>query len=202
MRRVGLVLLFALVVLGVVVAGVAPASACSCVGVSDDEAFARADAVFVGDWIETLPGGAVPPAASADPQRLIFEVSGVYKGEVYARQSVVTAVDGGSCGLELQGDGPFLVFGRTAASRGEPGIEDGELAAGLCDGSRTIADRSVPVSFGAPAAPNEGSSPIGGGDGVGAIVAMVVGGALAGAAVLGVRALRARRSEPPPAPPA
>ncbi len=192
-----------MVALGVVVAAdVAPASACSCAGLTADEAFARADAVFVGDWVETLPGGVVPPPSSDDPQRLVFEVSGVYKGEVYARQSVVTAVDGASCGLELQGDGPFLVFGRTTASTFEPGLEDGELAADLCGGSRALADSAVPASFGVPAAPLEGSSPIGGSDGVGAIVAMVVGGALAGAAVLGVRALRARRSEPPPVPPA
>ncbi len=200
-RRIGLVLLFALVALGVAGVDVAPAAACSCVGVSDGEAFERADAVFVGEWVETLPGGALPAMSSNDPQRLVFEVSGVYKGEVYARQSVVTAVDGASCGLELAGPGPFLVFGRAAASGTEPAIEDGELAAGLCDGSRAVADRPVPAAFGAPAAPVEGSSPIGGSDGVDAIVAMAVGGALAGAVVLGVRALRRRRSEPPAMPP-
>ena len=133
-----------MVVLGVVVAATSPRLGVQLCGSPADEAFARADAVFVGDWIETLPGGVVPPPASDDPQRLIFEVSDVYKGEVYARQSVVTAVDGASCGLELQGDGPFLVFGRTTTSRFEPGIEDGELAADLCDGSRTIADSVGP----------------------------------------------------------
>ena len=187
-----------MVSLVVVGADVAPASACSCVGFSDEEAYERADAVFVGEWVETLPGGSLPVMSSDDPQRLIFEVSGVYKGDVYARQSVVTALDGASCGLEPAEPGPFLVFGRTATSGVEPGIEDGELAAGLCDGSRAMAAGPVPASFGVAAGPVEGSSPIGGSDGVGAIVAMVVGGALAGAAVLGVRALRGRRPEPSP----
>ena len=71
---VGLVLLVALVSIGVVGADVAPAAACSCVGVSDEEAYERADAVFVGEWVETLPGGSLPVMSSDDPQRLIFEV--------------------------------------------------------------------------------------------------------------------------------
>ncbi|MCU0312083.1 MAG: hypothetical protein MUE36_14205 [Acidimicrobiales bacterium] len=200
MRRLGLVVSLLVASSALVALDASPAAACSCAPLTAEQAFDVADAVFVGDWVETLPGGALAgvDGASDDPTRLIFEVDGVYKGEVFARQSVVTARDGASCGLELRGEGPFLVFGRTAASEFEPEVEAGELSANQCGGSRAVADGAVPASFGPPSAPVEGSSPVGGSDGVGAIVAMAVGGALAGAAVLGVRAIRGRR---PPSPP-
>jgi hypothetical protein len=52
------------------------------------------------------------------------------KGTANPQQTVVSAESGASCGLELHGDGPFLVLANT-----EP---DGRLAAGLCGGSTSL----------------------------------------------------------------
>ena len=52
-----------------------------------------------------------------------------------------SAVSGASCGLELPGRGPVLVYAERAA--------DGELLAGLCGGSRAASDaEAVALSHG------------------------------------------------------
>ncbi|MGI8791726.1 MAG: hypothetical protein ACR2H3_00850, partial [Acidimicrobiales bacterium] len=48
--------------------------------------------------------------SSADPERFVFDVQDVFKGEVTSRQTVVTPRSGASCGLEISGPGPYLVF--------------------------------------------------------------------------------------------
>ena len=103
--------LFGLVSGFVLVGGGRAVSACDCGGFTDDEAFAVADAVFTGSLLEiqTPPGDTY---SSADPERFVFQVEEVYKGTAFARQSVVTARKGASCGLEIAGSGPFVVFAR------------------------------------------------------------------------------------------
>ncbi|MDP9427667.1 MAG: hypothetical protein M3Q47_01755 [Actinomycetota bacterium] len=95
-----------------------PASACSCTGGTTAEFAARVDAVFAGRLVsrEVVGGTALH----------VFAVDTVYAGEVSARQGVLSPVSSASCGLELAGEGPFLVF----ATR-----QDGRLAAGLCGGT-------------------------------------------------------------------
>ena len=119
MRRATTGLLAALLI---VLAGwvLAPAaSACSCTGGTPTEHALRADAAFSGRLVDReVLGG--------DTALHVFAVDTVYTGEVAARQGVVSPASGGSCGLELAGEGPFLVF----ATR-----EDGRLAAGLCGGT-------------------------------------------------------------------
>ena len=85
----------------------------------------------------------------------------VYKGAARARQSVVTPRDGATCGLELAGEGPFLVF----AQRDPDGLatgtaKAGELHANLCGGSRTLTTGATEL-LGAGKPPSAGSSPIG-----------------------------------------
>ena len=151
----------ALVATALVLAATArPASACSCATApGDDEgAFARADAVFSGVLTEVrTPAG---QHSSADPERFIFEVGRVYKGQVFARQSVVTAREGGSCGLEVSsGVGAILVYARSDTD-GRVTADEGELVADLCGGTRYFID-PVPASFGVGTSPLPGSSPIG-----------------------------------------
>ena len=95
-----------------------PASACSCTGGTPTELALRADAVFSGRLESREVVG--------DTALHVFRVGTVHAGEVAARQGVVSPASGASCGLELTGEGPFLVF----ATR-----EDGRLAAGLCGGT-------------------------------------------------------------------
>ncbi len=108
--------------------GVTWASACSCVGASDLESAGRAEAIFAG----TLTDTAAPerPRSSMDPVTYTFAVSRVYKGEAAIRQPVGSVVSGASCGLELDGTGPFLVF----ADAGKAGA----LKANLCGGTRPL----------------------------------------------------------------
>ncbi|SET87376.1 hypothetical protein [Geodermatophilus poikilotrophus] len=94
------------------------ASACGCTGGTTSEHALRADAVFAGRLVdrEVIGGTALH----------VFAVDTVYTGAVSARQGVLSPSSGASCGLELSGEGPFLVF---AAH------EDGRLAADLCGGT-------------------------------------------------------------------
>ena len=107
-----------LVLAGWVLAPVA--SACSCTGGTTADHALRADAVFSGRLVdrEVVDGTALH----------VFAVDTVYAGEVSARQGVLSPASGASCGLELAGEGPFLVFA---------GREDDRLTADLCGGTTT-----------------------------------------------------------------
>lgn len=135
----------ALLVVGVVTiaTGVRPASACSCVGYTDAEAFAAADVVFTATLVDVRKPTVM--LDSTDLTRLVFDVSHVFKGHVSRTQSVVTASDSASCGLAVDGVGPFLVFARSDAD----GALDGELGSGLCSGTRSLGAAPVPPEFGA-----------------------------------------------------
>ena len=117
-----------------------PASACSCVTPTDQAAVDDADAVFTGTLVDRVP----PPRAavgSADPTRYVFAVDDVYEGDVTARQTVLTPSSGASCGFELSGTGPFLVFA-FRDSQLTAGADDGELYSHLCSGTRPLDEES------------------------------------------------------------
>lgn len=116
--------------------GVTWASACSCAGADDVESAGRADAIFAG----TLTGtdGPKQSGSSMDPVTYSFAVSRVYKGDVATNQPVDSVVSGASCGLELDGTGPFLVF--ASAEEGTPG-----LSANLCGGTRPLGSGPDPA---------------------------------------------------------
>ncbi len=184
MRRSGRLLGVALVVGAALIVTAGPASACSCATRTDTQAFVTAQAVFSATLVEVrTPGGDV--FSSADPERFVFDVSRVYKGDVRAKQTVVTARGGASCGLEISGSGPFLVYADTQG--------DGELTANLCGRTRLLADGVVPAEFGPGLAPTPGSSPVAPAptSGAAAFPPLLAGGGAAVAAV--VLALRRRR---------
>lgn len=119
------------------------ACACSCVEQTDAEAFEAAAAVFIG----TLTG--VDEAGLGnDRVTLEFEVDAVYKGDIAEVQGVRTAGSEASCGWEPTEGERYLVF----ASSG-----DGELATGLCSGSR-LDEAAAPAFAADPAAPADGES--------------------------------------------
>lgn len=139
------------------VVDVAPAGACSCAAGTDAEAFARGDAVFVG----RVAGYAGPDQASGsfsstDPAVWTFAVSQVYKGTVTSRQAVVSEVSGASCGLELPHRGEFLVFAATRGSGSFSDLEPGQLYAGLCGGTRALADGALDPTLASAHAPAPG----------------------------------------------
>lgn len=167
------------------------AGACTCVAFTDSQAFTEATAVFTGTVAEEHR------RESAGTVRLVFAVDRVFQGNVYEHQSVVTSAHGSSCGLELDGPGPFLVFAYGAAGLPQEEPVEGELTSGLCSGSRPLADGAVPVSFGPGDDPIAGSSPIGGHDDGSLLVAGAVGAGaavfIAAVTVVGVRRRRGSR---------
>lgn len=133
--------------------------ACSCAAFTDEEALENADAAFTGTLVEIITPKA-DTYSSTDPERFVFAVDEVFKGEVFARQSVLTARDGASCGLEIHGPGPFVVFADESDSI-TSGAADGELYSNLCSGTRVVTTDALPASFGTASAPAAGASPIG-----------------------------------------
>lgn len=123
-----------------------PAGACSCLALTDAQAYSRSDAVFTGRLVDVKEPAAV--RSSLDPATWVFSASRVYKGTVTRRQEVVTAISGASCGLEVAGPGKLLVFavdGRGGLAAKPAG---GQYSAGLCGGTRPLSERPVPASFG------------------------------------------------------
>lgn len=138
--------------------GISPAQACSCAGPDEKEHFQRADAVFKG----TLPPGTQTGGGQSDTITLTFDATRVYKGTVVAKQKVRTSGSGASCGLEISGAGPWLVFA-TLPWEGEekaaPAADPAEQVyeASLCGGTRAIGADEDP-SFG-PGKPVEQPAP-------------------------------------------
>jgi hypothetical protein len=68
-------------------------------------------------------------------------VDRVYKGQATSTQVVTTHSSGASCGLEISGPGPFLVFADQ---------EQSGLTANLCGGTRAGAAPAVWARAGSP----------------------------------------------------
>lgn len=132
--RCRLLVLTAVVTLTVL--GSAPrAEACSCEVVTENEAFARAGAVFVGRTASR--GSAREGAATPETVLWTFEVSEVYKGEVRRTQQVVSAADSAGCGVDLGLDRSYLVFTDEDPAGGA------QVAAHLCGGTRSGSDGAL-----------------------------------------------------------
>ena len=130
--------------------------------------------------------------SSGDPAVHVFAVDEVFKGDVHQQQGVVSADSGGSCGLELSGTGPFVVFATRAA--------DGTtLTADLCGGTAPAAAAlaaDLRSLTGTPAAPRPGDD-VPSGTGAEPGTAWVPALAVSGAAALLLLALFAMRRRIP-----
>jgi hypothetical protein len=134
----------------------APAAACSCVQLNDAEAMSAADVVFVGQ----LLGSEVAPGAeysTLDPEWFTLRVERVFKGTAFASQTVVSAREGASCGLELRSPATVLMFARLNRG-GFAGVEPEALTASLCGGSRISTVDAAVALFGEGAPPADGAS--------------------------------------------
>ena len=150
---VNMALLSAVVTVGAFASG-APqrAAACDCAAFTDTQAYEFADVVFTGKLIKIItPTGEI--VVSTDPERFVFDVDEVFKGDAQSRQSVVTAREGASCGLEISGPGPFVVFARVDDDSITSGAVDVEVYSNLCSGTRSLADGALPAGFGTPSPP-------------------------------------------------
>jgi hypothetical protein len=138
--------------LAVITVGAAPASACSCSGVTLDEAYAAADVVFTGQVTGRSAAVTLTPS-SADRVDVSFAVDRVFKGEAVANQQVATARDGASCGLELDDGADVVVFARFGQAGADGWPDPDELGASQCSGSQAVPATGLPASFGTGAQP-------------------------------------------------
>ncbi|WP_019878245.1 hypothetical protein [Sporichthya polymorpha] len=154
LARLGLVLLF--VGAAVPTLGAGTAHACSCAMRTEAESFRDAEAVFTGTLVSRdLPNAGNRMQSSIDPAIHTFAVDRVYKGSITDPQRVVSYSGGASCGLELRGPGPFVVFAGRGGDAPESLSAYADLPrASLCGGSRALAaNETLPFGRGrAPAA--------------------------------------------------
>jgi hypothetical protein len=159
-----------------------PAQACSCAEATTAQHVAEADVVFTGTLLSReVDHPDWPVMSSSDPALFVFAVDTVYKGDVHAEQGVVSAADGASCGLDLAGNGPFVVFASS-----DPSLPDGQYRAGLCNGTGLAGDDVLTELDGLAPAPPAAGAPLDGQAGVqspgnGALPVVLLG---AGAAVV------------------
>lgn len=158
-RRLLIVGVFTLVAIGVVsVTAATDAVACSCAMGTDAQSYDNADAVFTGRLVgESESDG---DHSGSDLKRYEFAVDEVYKGVVYTHQTVLSSWSGSSCGLELDGPGPFVVF--ATKGTGYPSDPSSKfLSSTLCSGNRPVADGgSLPATIAVGSAPLDGASPV------------------------------------------
>jgi len=153
MRRFTLsTMVFSLVTAATIFLSASPASACSCVGFTDEEAFELADAVFVGSVSQIYDARS---GSSKNPEVAVLQVSDVYKGEVREVQAVTTPSFGPSCGFGFEVDGIYVVFGRV---EGINDVDEGFYEANLCTGTRLLDNRAPEVSA-TPAPAQDGDPP-------------------------------------------
>lgn len=122
--------------------------------VTEREAYDHSSAVFTGTVAEKRQ--------SDRELRILFAVDRVYEGAVTANQTIVTSAYGASCGLALQGPGPYLVFATSPDGLSDVDLDEGEFWSGLCSGTRPLASSPVPVSFGEGTDPLPGGATLGG----------------------------------------
>ena len=134
-RRVALAAAGLLLGLAAIWAVPTPAYACSCAQTSDEGHVSRADVIFTGRIEDDR--------SDQQTRILTFVVERIYKGSIGTRQVISTSASGASCGLEIGGEGTFLVFANHAD-------QPGQLEANLCGGTRP---------GGAPAILGEGRPP-------------------------------------------
>ena len=140
--RVGMVL--AVLLAGIVLPGSA-AQACRCAVFGPEAHLAAADAAFFGKIVDRTP---TRPEISIDlPPYLAtsytIDVDQVFKGQVYAKETVLAGGSSSSCGLTLPGSGSVLVYARKAPNDQVPGAK---YATSLCSG--TAMRDSVPAALG------------------------------------------------------
>lgn len=116
----------------VLVAGAAAACSCAVQGAAAD--VQRSDVVLVGTVVGVQPPPWRPVMSGGDPATYEIEVSSVLKGRAAVTTYVRSAVDGGSCGIEIDEGGRYVIFTHVQVREGED-----ELWASLCGGTTEAA---------------------------------------------------------------
>lgn len=111
------------------VAGAGQVNACSCVAPpAPQEALEQADAVFSGRVVDIqAPKKLI--TSSADPLKVTFEVSKVWKGPKSKKLVVVTARDSASCGYSFKSGRSYIVYAHQ---------REGELTTSICTRTKLL----------------------------------------------------------------
>lgn len=130
MSYISKLMLVVLILAGLFAASPQKAYACSCIPPRPPlEAMAESDAVFSGKVVR-MEAEEGPIVSSADPVKVVFEVSRVWKGSEDGALALSTARDSASCGYDFMVGEEYLVY----AYNSEAG-----LSTGLCT-------RTMPLS--------------------------------------------------------
>jgi len=119
-----------------------PAYACSCARADTADQISRADVIFSGT--------VVSDETRSTTRRYVFAVDRVFKGDASVTQVVETSSSSASCGVELAGPGPFVVYAQ--AGGGRTG-----LTTNLCGGTT---NGPAPAALGAGSAPTPVEEPL------------------------------------------
>ena len=105
-------------------------NACLCIQPAPpQESLEQSTAVFVGKVIDIdVPSGIV--VSSADPVKVTFEVSKIWKGPDYKTLVLTTARDGVSCGYSFKQNDEYIVYAYG---------EENKLSTGICSRTRLLA---------------------------------------------------------------
>jgi len=105
--------------------------ACSCLPPSSPKvSLEEANAVFAGKVIDIdTPNGI--SIGGADPVRVIFEVSEIWKGSDFKTVTITTARDSTSCGYPFRKGEEYIVYAYS---------EGGELSTNLCSRTNLLAN--------------------------------------------------------------
>lgn len=106
---------------------VSRALACSCVGISERQAFEGADVVFEG--VATSAKEPLIIQSSGDPVEFTFSVEQTLKGDLPSQVIVTTALMSVSCGAEFQVGERWRVFANGSTDN---------LGSNLCAGNRLL----------------------------------------------------------------
>ncbi len=119
-----------IILVGFMAATPQQAYACSCIPPSPPlESMATSDAVFSGK-VTRIEAEEAPIMSSADPVKVVFEVSRVWKGAEDGAIALSTARDSASCGYDFVAGQEYLVYAHSSESG---------LTTGLCT-------RTMPLS--------------------------------------------------------
>jgi len=127
MRKI-ILLLF--IVGSLLVVNTTTVNACSCVQPAPSkESLEQSTAVFAGKVIDIdAPSGII--VDSADPVRVTFEISKIWKGPDYETLVLTTARDGASCGYGFEENEEYIVYAYG---------EENKLSTGICSRTRLLA---------------------------------------------------------------
>ena len=145
MRRLRTVTALVVALLGLtwgVWAAPTPAFACSCASSDTADQISRADVIF--------SGSVVSDETRSTTRRYVFAVDRVFKGKASVTQVVETSSSSASCGVELSGPGPFVVYAQAGGGRTD-------LTTNLCGGTT---NGPAPAALGAGSAPAPVEEPL------------------------------------------